>query len=53
MKREKVKIYKIKEGDNLSTISAKFDMNPTELLIKNQTSPKNFYPGNILYISKD
>ncbi len=52
MQRQKVSIYKIKNVDTLSTIAQKFNVNPTEILITNQISPKQIFEGNIIYFSK-
>lgn len=49
MKKRKVSIYKIKDVDSLSTLAEKFKINPTQILIENQISPKEIYEGNILY----
>ena len=49
MKKEKIKIYKIKNGDNLSTVAQKFKISAVELLIKNQISPKDFVEGNVIF----
>ena len=44
------KIYEIKEGDSLNSISQKFDVNPTSILIANNISPKQIRKGFVLYI---
>ena len=53
MDKRKVEIYKLKEGDTLSTIAEKFKTSPTEILIKNQLSPKHFFEGNIIFFNKN
>lgn len=53
MKKGKIQIYKLKNGDNLSTVASMFEKHPTELLIQNKISPKDFFEGNIIYIKKD
>jgi LysM repeat protein len=50
MKKEKIKIYKIQNGDNLSTVAKKFKTTPIELLMKNKISPKDFIEGHLIFI---
>ena len=52
MEKRKVEIYKIKNVDTLSTISKSFNINPTELLVTNEISPKQIYEGNVVFFKK-
>lgn len=52
MEKRKVEIYKIKNVDTLSTISKLFNINPTELLVTNEISPKQIYEGNVVFFKK-
>lgn len=45
--------YKVKKGDSLSSIAKAYNMHPTELLIKNNISPKEIYEGNVLYFGNN
>lgn len=44
--------YLVKEGDNLRTLSNKFEVDGTKILIDNSISPKQISPGMILKIEK-
>ena len=43
-------IYVIKDGDSLSSIAEKFNVNPTSILLVNNITPKNIRKGFVLYI---
>lgn len=53
MKKRKISVYKIKNVDSLSTLSSKFNVSPTEFLIRNEISPKQIYEGNIILINNN
>ena len=53
MKIEKNIFYKVQKGDSLSSIAKMYKMHPTELLMKNNISPKDIFEGNVLYIKHD
>jgi len=44
--------YLVKEGDNLRTLSNRFEIDGTKILIDNNISPKQIRPGTILKIEK-
>ena len=37
--------YRVKHGENLKTISQKFGVNPTKILLENNLSPKQIKEG--------
>ena len=51
MKKEFVKVYKIKQGDSLNSIANKFFTNPMQILIENKISPKEIREGKLLLIT--
>ena len=50
MKLTKNKIYYVQDGDTLDSISQKYNVNPTYILITNNITPKMLTKGMILYI---
>lgn len=46
------KIYVVKDGENLLSISAKFGVSPMEILTKNKISEHNIQLGTVLVIDK-
>ncbi len=45
--------YQVKEGENLKTISQKFDIDATKILLDNQVSPKQIKEGVFLILNKN
>lgn len=45
--------YQVKSGDTLKTISKKFDVDSTQILLDNCISPKQIKEGIFLLIKKD
>lgn len=43
-------VYFVQKGDSLESISKKFQINPTTLLIKNNITPKMITTGFILIV---
>lgn len=52
MKKYYEKFYLVQENDSLSSIANKYNINPTQILIENQISPKEIRKGKLLIISK-
>ena len=50
MKIIKENFYKVEKEDTLLSIAKKYNISPTEFLIKNKISPKDIFEGNILFI---
>ncbi|MBQ8844596.1 MAG: LysM peptidoglycan-binding domain-containing protein [Clostridia bacterium] len=53
IKKKHNPFYKVKSYDTLKSISEKFNITPTEILIENSISPKQITEGTILYIKND
>ena len=53
MIKHSFKYYQIKKGETLKSISQKFNIDSTQLLIDNQISPKQFKEGVFVVINKD
>ncbi len=45
--------YKVKKGENLKTISQKFNIESTEILLDNNLSPKQIKEGVFILIKND
>lgn len=45
--------YRISKGENLKTISAKFGVDPTKILLDNNLTPKQIKEGMFILIKKD
>ena len=43
-------IYKIKNGDTLKSIASKYKINPTEILLFNNITPRQIHEGFILFL---
>ncbi len=44
--------YQVKKGENLKTISQKFDIDSTKILLDNNMSPKQIKEGVFVILSK-
>ena len=51
MKKQNLPIYIVKKSDTLNSIAQKYNINPTEILIKNSITPKQIKEGTILSIT--
>lgn len=45
--------YQLKQGENLKTISQKFNIESTKILLDNNLSPKQIKEGVFILIKKD
>ncbi len=45
--------YQVKKGENLKTISEKFNIDSTKILLDNKISPQKIKEGIFLIIKKD
>ena len=45
--------YQVKSGENLKTISQKFNIESTKILLDNKISPKQIKKGTFLVLKKD
>lgn len=45
--------YQVKEGENLKTISQKFDIDSTKILLDNRMSPKQIKEGVFIILNKN
>lgn len=45
--------YRLKKGENLKTISQKFDIESTKILLDNNLSPKHIKEGIFIKINKN
>lgn len=45
--------YQLKQGENLKTISQKFNIESTKILLDNNLSPKQIKEGAFILIKKD
>ena len=45
--------YQLKQGENLKTISQKFNIESTKILLDNNLSPKQIKEGVFVLIKKD
>lgn len=52
MRKELNQIYIVKENDNIENIAKKYQLNPINILIYNNLSPKMIKKGTILFIKK-
>lgn len=50
MKKTKNCIYVVREGDTLNSIAAAYNLNPTQILLQNNITPKMIQPGMALYL---
>lgn len=53
LKKTSFPYYQVREGENLNTISKKFKISATKILIDNQVAPKDVKCGRILVLKKD
>jgi len=52
MKKEFNTFYIVKRGDTIEKIAAKYNVNPTAILINNYITPKMIKEGCILFIKR-
>ncbi len=52
MKKIYMPYYIVKKGETLDSISQKFDINPTQILVENYLTPAQIKAGTILSITK-
>lgn len=45
--------YQLQKGENLKTLSKKFDIDPTQILLENNLSPKQIKEGIFVKITKN
>lgn len=45
--------YQLQRGENLKTLSKKFDVAPTQILLENNLSPKQIKEGIFVKITKN
>lgn len=53
MKKHQFAYYQIKKGETLKSISQKFDIDSTKILLDNQISPKQIKEGVFLMLKKN
>ena len=52
MKKIFAPYYIVKKGDTLASISQKFDISPTQILVENYLTPSSIKEGTIISITK-
>ena len=52
MQKSYLPFYIVKKGDTLSSIAAKFEVSPTQILVENYITPSSIKEGTILSITK-
>lgn len=50
MKKEYLKIYRIKKGDTLNSIALKYNVSPTWILVENTIVPRQIKEGMIIKV---
>ena len=53
LKKITLPYYQVKAGENLKTISQKFDIDATQILLDNNLSPKQIKEGIFILINKN
>lgn len=53
MKKTKNSIYVVQTGDTLASIAADYHINPTQILLQNNITPKMIKPGLVLYLPNE
>lgn len=53
MKKHSFPYYQIKKGETLKSISQKFKIDSTKILLDNNLSPKHFKEGIFIILNKD
>lgn len=52
LKKTTFPYYQVKAGENLKTISEKFGVDPTKILLDNNISPKQIKEGIFVFLDK-
>lgn len=53
LKKISFPFYQVKSGENLKTLSQKFDIDSTKILLDNNISPKQIVEGKFIILKKD
>lgn len=53
MIKHSFKFYQIKKGETLKSVSQKFNIDSTKILIDNQMSPRQFKEGIFIFLNKN